>query len=203
MDLERKPMNMGQTPALLIVDMINAFTDPACPLGTDAASVVEANRMLLTAFRARSLPIVYTTVIFRCESEGRAFRNRVPSLEVLQPDSEWVKVDRAIEPLAGECIIEKKGASAFFGTDLATWLDRRGADSVVVTGLTTSGCVRASVVDGLQHDYPVFVPRQAVGDRNPKAHEANLFDMHAKYADVLDLAELLAMLPGNDTQSRA
>ena len=203
MDLERKPMNMGQTPALLIVDMINAFTDPACPLGTDAASVVEANRMLLTAFRARSLPIVYTTVIFRCESEGRAFRNRVPSLEVLQPDSEWVKVDRAIEPLAGECIIEKKGASAFFGTDLATWLDRRGADSVVVTGLTTSGCVRASVVDGLQHDYPVFVPRQAVGDRNPNAHEANLFDMHAKYADVLDLAELLAMLPGNDTQSRA
>ena len=95
MDLERKPMNMGQTPALLIVDMINAFTDPACPLGTDAASVVEANRMLLTAFRARSLPIVYTTVIFRCESEGRAFRNRVPALEVLQPDSEWVKVDRA------------------------------------------------------------------------------------------------------------
>ena len=142
-------------------------------------------------------------MIFRCESEGRAFRNRVPSLEVLQPDSEWVKVDRAIEPLAGECIIEKKGASAFFGTDLATWLDRRGADSLVATGLTTSGCVRASVVDGLQHDYPVFVPRQAVGDRNPNAHEANLFDMHAKYADVLDLAELLAMLPGNDTQSRA
>ena len=203
MDLERKPMNMGQTPALLIVDMINAFTDPACPLGTDAASVVEANRMLLTAFRARSLPIVYTTVIFRCESEGRAFRNRVPALEVLQPDSEWVKVDRALEPLAGEYITEKKGASAFFGTDLATWPDRRGADSVVVTGLTTSGCVRASVVDGLQHDYPVFVPRQAVGDRNPNAHEANLFDMHAKYADVLDLAELLAMLPGNDTQSRA
>ena len=203
MDLERKPMNMGQTPALLIVDMINAFTDPACPLGTDAASVVEANRMLLTAFRARSLPIVYTTVIFRCESEGRAFRNRVPALEVLQPDSEWVKVDRALEPFAGEYITEKKGAWAFFGTDLATWLDRRGADSVVVTGLTTSGCVRASVVDGLQHDYPVFVPRQAVGDRNPNAHEANLFDMHAKYADVLDLAELLAMLPGNDTQSRA
>ena len=94
----------------------------------------------------------------------------------------------------GEPLIKKYWASSFFGTDLAAQLKQSNADSIIVTGLTTSGCVRATVVDGLQYDYPVIVPREAVGDRNPEAHAANLFDMHAKYADVMNLAELLEAL---------
>ncbi len=92
-------------------------------------------------------------------------------------------------------MVEKQYASAFFGTDLLPRLREAGVDSLVVTGLTTSGCVRASVVDGLQHGYNVWVPREAVGDRNREAHEANLHDLHAKYADVVGLGELLDLLP--------
>jgi nicotinamidase-related amidase len=95
----------------------------------------------------------------------------------------------------GDVLVEKQWASAFFGTGLDSRLRQAGVDSLVVTGLTTSGCVRATAVDGLQYDYPVVVPREAVGDRNSTAHTANLFDLHAKYADVLDLAEVLAQLP--------
>jgi maleamate amidohydrolase len=105
-----------------------------------------------------------------------------------------VQVDPALAPRAEEPVIEKQWASSFFGTDLAQRLKTAQADSLVVTGLTTSGCVRATVVDGLQHDYPVVVPREAVGDRNAAAHAANLHDMHAKYADVQSLSEVLAAI---------
>ena len=96
---------------------------------------------------------------------------------------------------AADLLVEKQWASAFHKTDLDDYLREHGVDSLVVTGLTTSGCVRASAVDGLQYDYRVVVPREAVGDRNPDAHEANLFDLHAKYADVMSLTEVLGLLP--------
>ncbi|MFC7050911.1 isochorismatase family protein [Emcibacter nanhaiensis] len=195
MDLERHSIKLGKRPGLVIVDVVKGFTDPACPLGTDCPDVVEANRQLLDAFRARDLPVFFTTVIYRTEDIARVFRERVPALNVLTPGSDWVKVDPRIAPLPGETIIEKQWASSFFKTDLDDRLKAAGADSLVVTGLTTSGCVRATVLDGLQNDYPVVVPREAVGDRNPDAHAANLFDMHAKYADVMSLEETLALLP--------
>ena len=195
MDLERHSIKLGKRPGLVIVDVVKGFTDPACPLGTDCPDVVEANRQLLDAFRARDLPVFFTTVIYRTEDIARVFRERVPALNVLTPGSDWVKVDPRIAPLPGESIIEKQWASSFFKTDLDDRLKAAGADSLVVTGLTTSGCVRATVLDGLQNDYPVVVPREAVGDRNPDAHAANLFDMHAKYADVMSLEETLALLP--------
>ena len=198
MDLERHSMKLGKRPALVVVDIVIGFTDPACPLGTDCPDVVEANRQLLDAFRARGLPVFFTTVIYRSDDDARIFRERVPALNVLTPDSEWVKVDPRIAPLPGETIIEKQWASSFFKTDLDDRLKTAGADSLVVTGLTTSGCVRATVLDGLQNDYPVVVPREAVGDRNPDAHKANLFDMHAKYADVMSLEETLALLPATE-----
>jgi nicotinamidase-related amidase len=109
--------------------------------------------------------------------------------------SPWVDIDRRLAPADGEPVFAKHWASAFFATPLADWLREQGADSLVVTGLTTSGCVRATVVDGLQHDYPVLVPEEAVADRNADAHAANLHDMHAKYAEVLPLHELLMQLP--------
>lgn len=195
-DLDRKTLGLGRRPALILVDMINGFTDPACPLGSDCQEVVQANARLLKRFRELSLPVFFTTVIYRDESQARVFRSRLPALNVLEPGSRWVEVDPALTPRDGEALIEKQWASAFYATDLAEQLRAAGADSLVVTGLTTSGCVRATVVDGLQYDYPVVVPRQAVGDRNADAHAANLHDMNAKYADVLDLEEVLERLTG-------
>lgn len=193
-DLQRQSLGLGHKPALVVVDMIHGFTDPACPLGSDADDVIAANQQLLGVFRERGLPVFFTTVIYRRPEQAHVFRQRVPALNVLTPDSRWVQVDDRLQRRADEPLIEKQWASGFFATDLHARLTALGADSLVITGLTTSGCVRATVVDGLQHDYPVVVPREAVGDRNPAAHAANLFDMHAKYADVQDLSVVLSQL---------
>ncbi len=193
-DLARQSLALGRRPALLLVDMIRGFTDPACPLGSACAPVIDANAQLLAAFRAAALPVFFTTVVYRDAGQARVFRQRIAALNLLQPDSPWIEVDPALAPQAGEVVIEKCWASSFFATDLQQRLRAQRVDSLVVTGLTTSGCVRATVVDGLQHEYPVVVPREAVGDRNPAAHAANLFDMHAKYAEVQALAEVLASI---------
>ncbi|MBB5210151.1 isochorismatase family protein [Microbulbifer hydrolyticus] len=195
MDLVRKSLGLGKKPALLLVDMIVGFTSSRCPLGTDCPEVVAANRRLLDRFRRLGLPVVYTTVVYHHDGEARVFRDRIQHLNVLTPDSEWVQVDPRLAPRDDEPVFSKQWASSFHRTGLDGWLREQGVDSLVVTGLTTSGCVRATVVDGLQYDYPVVVPREAVGDRNPDAHRANLFDMHAKYADVLSLSQVLALLP--------
>lgn len=193
-DLERHSVGLGARPGLLLVDMVRGFTDPQCPLGAECPDVIEANRQLLEAFRACGLPVFFTTVVYRREDQARVFRKRIEALNVLTPDSQWVKVDPALTPLPGEQLIEKQWASSFFATDLHSRLQAEHVDSLVVTGLTTSGCVRATVVDALQYEYPVVVPREAVGDRNSQAHEANLHDMHAKYADVQSLEHVLENL---------
>jgi nicotinamidase-related amidase len=118
----------------------------------------------------------------------------VPALLTLEAGSGWEVIDPRIAPLSGEPVFPKHWASAFFGTALASFLTSHGCDSVVVTGASTSGCVRATAVDALQHGYRVVVPREAVGDRNPDAHAANLYDLDTKYADVVSLAETLAAL---------
>lgn len=199
MDLARKSMPMGTKPALVLVDMINGFTHSECSLGTDCPDVVAANAELLSVFRELGLPIYYTTVLFRSDDQAIVFRGRMNDLNQLTPDSDWVKVDDRLAMQDGEVLIEKQWASAFHKTDLDAQLRAAGVDSLVMTGLTTSGCVRASVVDGLQYDYSVFVPREAVGDRNPDAHQANLFDMHAKYADVLSLSEAISAVKESQT----
>ena len=194
MDLERNRLGLGQRPGLVLVDLIEGFTDPACALGSNCPSVIDANVELLRTFRDLDLPVFFTTVVYRRRKQARVFRRRIEALNLLEPGSRWVRVDPALAPRPGEPVLEKQWASAFFGTDLARRLKDAEADSLVVTGLTTSGCVRATVVDGLQHDYRVVVPREAVGDRNQAAHEANLFDMDAKYGDVLSLDEVLELL---------
>ncbi len=201
-DLARKAQDLGARPALILVDMIRGFTDPECPLGSHCPEVVRANARLLQVFRERDLPVFFTTVVYRGAEQARVFRARLPALNLLTPDSPWVQVDLALEPRPHEPVIEKQWASAFFATDLAAMLTRAAVDSLVVTGLTTSGCVRATVVDGLQHDYPVVVPEESVGDRNAEAHAANLHDLHAKYAEVLPLESVLARLEscGSDDQ---
>lgn len=192
--LQRNPQGLGKRPALIIVDVINGFTDPTCPLGSQADKVVSANAALIERFHDRMWPVALTTVIYRKESDARVFRDRLPALNVLTPDSRWVEFDPRLPINTADWRIEKTHASAFHGTDLHRRLQAADVDSVVVTGLTTSGCVRASAVDALQYNYKVVVPIEAVGDRNISAHEANLYDLNAKYADVLSLEDTFSLL---------
>ena len=183
----------GQRPALVVVDVNRGFTDPASPLVCDLDGCVAAIARLLDVFRSAGLPVVYTTVCY--DDFGRqaaaVFIEKVPALLALEPGSEWVEIDPRIAPLEGEPVLSKYFASAFFGTTLASLLSSAGCDTVVVTGASTSGCVRATALDALQHGYRVVVPREAVGDRNPAAHEANLYDIDAKYGDVVSVDEVV------------
>jgi maleamate amidohydrolase len=186
----------GDKPALLVIDVNVGFTDPDSPLVCDLEDVVVAIRRLLDEFRSAQLPVVYTTVSY---SEGdklaaAAFIDKVPALLTLQAGSRWVEIDPRIAPLPHEPVLNKLFASAFFGTPLASLLASAGCDSVVVTGASTSGCVRATAVDALQHGYRPAVPRDAVGDRNPAAHEANLYDIDTKYGDVVGVDDVVAHL---------
>ncbi len=195
MDLPRQTVALGQKPALLLVDMVEGFTSSACPLGTDCPEVVEANRQLLEVFHEKGLPVVFTTVVYHNADQAKVFRQRIPALNVLTPDSDWIKIDSRLPVYPQDLLVEKQWASSFHKTDLAHRLREIGVDSLVVTGLTTSGCVRATVVDALQYDFPAVVVEEAVGDRNAEAHAANLHDMHAKYAEVASLSTVISMLP--------
>jgi len=192
--LERVDAGIGATPALVVVDVVKGFTDPACPLGSEAEEVVAANVALMDAFHEAGLPVVLTTVIYHSDDQASVFRARVPALNLLTPDSKWVQFDPRLPIQVTDLQLEKRHASSFHGTDLDDWLKSRNVDSLVVTGLTTSGCVRATAVDGLQNNYKVLVPREACGDRDPEAHEANLYDMNAKYADVVSLETVVNLL---------
>jgi nicotinamidase-related amidase len=193
-NLEQNPIGLGPKPALIVVDMINGFTDPDCLLGTYLPDVVSANVKLLGVFRELGLPIFFTTVVYHSDQQASVFRRKVPALNVLQAGSRWVALDPAMGRRDNEPLIEKQWASAFYKTDLDDRLKELAVDSLVMTGLTASGCVRASAVDGLQNNYQVVIARDAVGDRNPAAQEANLFDLDAKYADIMSVAEIAAIL---------
>jgi nicotinamidase-related amidase len=138
--------------------------------------------------------VAYTTVSYDAAAKrsAEAFIAKIPALLTLEAGSEWVEIDPRIAPRDEEPVFTKLWASAFFGTPFASFLAAAGCDSLVVTGASTSGCVRATAVDALQHGYRPVVPREAVGDRNPSAHEANLYDIDAKYGDVVALDEVLA-----------
>ncbi|MBT4211715.1 MAG: isochorismatase family protein [Porticoccaceae bacterium] len=193
-DLEQKNLGLATNPALIVVDMINGFTDPKCPLGSHCQEVVAANCELLAIFRAKGLPVFFTTVVYHDDQQATVFRAKVPALNLLQPGSHWVAVDPKMRRADSEPLIEKQWASAFHKTDLDDQLKALGVDSLVITGLTTSGCVRASAVDGLQNNYQVVVAKEAVGDRNPAAHEASLFDLGAKYTDVQSIREIASFI---------
>jgi maleamate amidohydrolase len=184
----------GEKPALVVVDVNRGFTDPASPLVCDLDGCVGAIARLLEAFRGAGLPVVFTTVCYDDFGKQAAavFIEKVPALLVLEPGSEWVEIDPRIAPADGEPVLSKHFASAFFGTTLASLLSSAGCDTVVVTGASTSGCVRATALDALQHGYRVVVPREAVGDRSPAAHAANLYDLDTKYADVVGVEDVLA-----------
>lgn len=183
----------GEKPALIVVDMSVGFTDPASPLHCELEPVVGAIGRLLDAMRAARFPVVYTTVAYDEAGKERAavFVDKVPALLALEAGSPYVEIDARLAPREDEAVVRKLFASAFYGTPLGSLLAAQQVDGVIVTGASTSGCVRATAVDALQHGYRVVVPREAVGDRNEAAHEANLYDIDAKYGDVLPLDEVL------------
>jgi nicotinamidase-related amidase len=170
-----------------VVDLINGFTDPSFPAGSDQDEVVRRTRSLLDAARECAAPVIFTTIVFpAARLDSTVWLRKMPAMRGLVPGSRWIEVDPRLAPAAGEPVISKQAASAFTDTALAALLASMAADTLIVCGATTSGCVRATVVDGCMAGYPVFVPRDCVGDRFATAHEASLFDIDAKYGDVID-----------------
>jgi nicotinamidase-related amidase len=188
-------VTLGTRPGVLVVDFSRGFTDPECALGSDLTPQVDATRRVLEAARAKGLPVVFTTIGFDASlKDGGLWMQKVPTLAALQMGGKWVEIDPRLEPREDETVIVKKGASGFFGTNLATVLVTQGVDTVVLCGATTSGCIRATAIDLLQYGWPTLVPRECVGDRAQAPHDANLFDIDAKYADVVSVEEALGYL---------
>jgi nicotinamidase-related amidase len=186
---------MGNRPAILVIDLCRGFTDPACPLGSEAATEIERTRGVLDAARRAGVLVVFTTIAYDEGSlRATAWLRKVPSLAELTVGSPWVEIDPRLDPRPEEPVVAKTGASAFFGTRLAALLVGARVDSVIVMGATTSGCVRASVVDSVQHGFATFVVPDCCVDRARGPHEANLFDMTAKYADALTAQEVVSSL---------
>lgn len=189
-------IGFGKRAAVLVVDFIRAYTTPGAPLY--AAAVVEAVRQtvdVLAAARRRGVLVIYTRVIYNPSGiDGGIFVQKVPVLRTLVEGEPLAEIVPELPPARADVILNKQYASAFFGTSLAAMLTAQGVDTVIITGCSTSGCVRATAVDGMQHGFRVIVPRECVGDRRAEPHEANLFDIHSKYGDVISRAEALAWL---------
>lgn len=190
-------VGFGRRPAVVVVDLILGFTDASSPLGSDLEAVVEATRRLLKAARARGVPAFFTTTAYGPDARDAGhFLKKVPSLAILRHGSRWVELDPRLERRDDETVVLKHYASAFFGTALASTLHASGVDTVLIAGATTSGCVRATAVDAVQHGFRPIVPRPCVGDRAAEPHRSNLLDIHGKYGDVVELEEVLGYLDG-------
>ncbi len=187
----------GKHPALLVIDMQLGFTAPEkSPLAGNLDSQVTAINRLIPVARNNGIPIVFTVVAYdpQIPGDGGLWPEKAPTLLVLKIGSELVELDPRLPHKPEDLVLVKKYASAFLGTPLASMLVSRGVDTVVVTGCTTSGCVRATVVDAISFGFRPIIPEEAVGDRARDPHDANLFDMDSKYGDVVPLSDALAYL---------
>ncbi len=186
----------GQKPAIVVVDFINAYTTPGSPLyASGVVDAVRASVDLLDIARRNGILVVYTRVIYSSHGvDGGIFVRKVPVLRRMVEGEPLADIVPELPPTPEDVIINKQYASAFFGTSLAPMLTSQGVDTLIVTGCSTSGCIRATAVDGMQYGFRVIVPRECVGDRHPEPHEANLFDIDSKYGDVVSKAEAMEYL---------
>jgi nicotinamidase-related amidase len=190
-------LGFGRKTALVMVDFVRAYLEPDSPLYAGVEQTREKAVELLAAARAAAIPVFHTNVRFTPGlADGGVFVRKVKALEVLVGDAPLGAFAEGLAPAAQEPVITKQYASAFFGTSLASSLTALGVDTVLIAGLTTSGCVRATALDAMQHGFIPVVVKDAVGDRDARPHEANLFDLGAKYADVIGLGEALEYLEG-------
>ncbi|AMD01558.1 N-carbamoylsarcosine amidohydrolase [Halomonas chromatireducens] len=183
----------GKSTAVLAIDFMKAYTHTDS--GLYAEGVVEAVKhaaALYDCARRCDVPVIHTRVVYSEDgADGGIFIKKLPILRQMTESSIYSQFDDNVLPAEGEPVIRKQYPSAFFATPLVSMLVARGVDTVVMTGCSTSGCVRASVVDAISYGFRVVVPRECVGDRHQNPHEANLFDIHAKYGDVMSMSEVM------------
>jgi nicotinamidase-related amidase len=185
----------GRRPAVLAVDLMRAYFEPGSPLCLPAPDCLASAARVLRAARAAGVPVIHTRVEFAKDgSDGGVFVRKVGALRNLFGGGPLSELMPEVAPTEGELVLTKQYASAFFGTSLASTLVAQGVDTVVIVGVSTSGCVRATGVDAVQHGFIPLVVKDAVGDRTPQTHEANLFDLQAKYAEVVDERTAVAYL---------
>ncbi|MFT4190556.1 MAG: isochorismatase family protein [Comamonas sp.] len=185
----------GLRPGIVVVDFSYGFTDLQYPTASDAREPIARTRALCDALRAKGRPVIFSTIAYHPgEVDKLPWLRKATGMAALLEGSRLVQIDAATGIQPTDAIVTKKGASSFFGSPLAALLSGAGVDTLIVAGATTSGCVRATVVDAVQSGFNVLVPRDGCADRAQAPHEANLYDMQQKYADVTDTAELLAWI---------
>ncbi|MGI5330604.1 isochorismatase family protein [Actinomadura nitritigenes] len=187
-------IGMGARPALIIVDLVRAYLDPASPLYAAAEEAAATSAALARDARALGHPVVFTYVVYTPGgADGGWFYRKVPALSLFDRGSPWGEPPPELVPEPGDLTVAKQYPSGFFGTSLGSTLAALGVDTAVVAGVSTSGCVRATAVDAVSHGLRTIVAADAVADRDPRPHEAALFDLGAKYADVHPSGEVMAM----------
>ncbi|WP_255152128.1 isochorismatase family protein [Halorarius halobius] len=193
----------GERPVLVVVDLQYGMTDPDNPLGSDLGGAVERTNDLVAAAHEGGVPVVFTRVVTKHPDAADlgVWTEKVPNLATLKPDTRWVEIDDRIDVGDDDHILDKRQASGFHETELESMLTATSRDTVVIAGCTTSGCVRATAIDACSAGYKTVVVEECVGDRTDRVHEANLFDMDSKYADVVPLEDATAYLEsGGDPQ---
>jgi maleamate amidohydrolase len=189
-------LGFGRAVAVLVVDLTKGFANPDQFGGGNIDAAIENTVHLVSGARERSIPVIFTRHAYASDgSDFGLFTQKNEKLRILTVDSQTTQIVESLTPKPGDLVYCKRHPSAFFGTDLAGWLTMRGVDTLIVSGCTTSGCIRATVVDAIGYGLRPIVPEECVGDRALGPHEANLFDIQMKYADVLPLAEVLACMP--------
>ena len=188
-------LGFGKRPALVIIDFVMAYLEPSSPLYAGIEAELKVNEILVAAARKAKIPVIFTNVEYMPGGiNGGHFYRKVKALKCFDKGNPLGEFPPSLMPLPGEVVVTKQYASAFFGTSLVATLVSQGIDSVIITGLSTSGCVRATSLDALQHGFIPIVVRDACGDRQASIHEANLFDLQAKYADVVTSADVLSWI---------
>ena len=189
-------VGFGRNPTVVVIDFTLAYTTPGSPFFAEGVVRAVADTVpLLQAARAAGIPVIHTKVMYHPSgADGGWFVRKVPALRKLVPGEPLAEIDPKVAPLAEEVVIVKQYPSPFFGTPLAPMLATLGVDTLILAGCSTSGCVRAGALDGVQHGYRVIVPRECVGDRHDGPHDANLFDINAKYGDVVGREEVIEYL---------
>lgn len=189
------PVPRGKWPAIVVVDFSYGFTDTQYPTAADMSEQIAATRRLTDFARSVGMPVVYTTIAFQpWEIDALPWLKKSSGMAALRVGTRLVEIDKRTGIQQADTVLAKNGASSFAGTNLAGLLTGARVDTLVVTGATTSGCVRATVVDAVQSGFNVLVPRDCCADRALAPHEANLYDMAQKYSDVTDSADVLAWL---------
>ena len=190
-------LGFGQRPALILVDFVQAYFDKDCDLFADVEAELASALRIRDAARAAGIPVVYSNVVYReGGADGGVFFRKAPVLKNFIAGNQMGEWAEGLQPADGELVISKQYPSSFFGTSLAADLNALDIDTLIITGVTTSGCVRATCIDTMSHGFVPIVVADACGDRHEAPHKANLFDMNAKYADVMSEADVIRHLQG-------